>query len=135
MRQLIPAVLVAVLAVGAAYGGAYQDYLGLRHITQDVTALSAGLTSKNLSGTIAEGGSFQQAADKNPDRKSIEFQNYSDTDTCYLYMAEQGTPAIGVNVLRIEPDGYYLRSIGAIPQGPVRLTCDSTGDAFYLVVQ
>lgn len=94
--------------------------------------LSARASQQNYSGTITTGGTFQLTAPAVGTRTFIDFINTS-ADTCYLFIST-GTPTTG-NSVPVSPGQEYFRSAGPIPNEAIYVTCTTTSDTFYLVVQ
>lgn len=95
----------------------------------------------NLSGSITTGGTFQTLTAVSGTRHSIEFENICNVgancggvnDNCYIFFGS-GT-ATAAKSLLIPTGSYYLRAISAIPADQIQVTCDTTGDKFYAVIQ
>lgn len=102
----------------------------------------AASSEVDRSGTVAAGGTFQTAAASASGRLSIHFQNIcnvtgkctAQTNFCYVNVND-AVSATTSNSLAIAPGQAYLRSDGAIPSNAIRVTCDGTGDKFYLTTQ
>lgn len=109
---------------------------------QPVTAMADPRGTLNLSGTITTGGTFQTAQVATGGRRSIEFVNICNiagkcnatTDVCWVNMTAAAT-ATTDNSIPVAAGSAYLRSISSIPNDAIRITCDVTGDKFYLSVQ
>lgn len=87
---------------------------------------------RNFSGSITTGGTFQMAAPKVGNRVSIDFINTS-SHTCYLHM-DPGV-ATTANSIPVQSGQEYLRVTQPVPNDEIDVTCTTTADTFYLVVQ
>lgn len=94
----------------------------------------------DYSGSVTTGGTFQTISLPGT-RRSIEFQNLciisgkctATTNACYLFFGS-GTASTDKAIV-VQAGQGYLRSDGVIPSDTLKLTCDGTGDKFYLRVQ
>lgn len=109
-------------------------------VASTVSAQTAMIT-KDLSGTIATGGTFQTITVPSGVRHSVDFQNVcsvsgncnTTSDVCYLYFGN-GAATIADSITLQAGQGY-LRSSGSIPGDVIQLTCTTTSDSFRLWVQ
>jgi hypothetical protein len=95
--------------------------------------LPNALNTTQGSGTINSGGTYQQISAANASRGSLEIQNKSGADNCYLFFGTTAAAnAAGIaGGLIIYAGQDYLRASGTIPGDAVQLTCATTGDPFY----
>jgi len=97
------------------------------------TALPGASATTNGASTITTGGTFQQLAAAASARLSVEFQNKTASDSCYLFFGPSGETT--AKSVKISAGQDYLRSQGAIPSDRIAATCDTNGDVFYFATQ
>ena len=85
-------------------------------------------TSTNRGGTIATGGTAQQAMAANAARRGFVIQNQSSGD---LYISGLGTATLDQNSLKIAAGGYYETPPHHVSTGAISIIGATTGQAFY----
>ena len=98
----------------------------LRQIATNTTGGSGGDTDR--SGTIAAGGTAQQAMAANSVRKHFFFQNLSDTD---MWVRWTGTASAGAGSVLVKAGGgSYENPPNFCPTGAISIFCVTTGKAY-----
>jgi hypothetical protein len=96
-------------------------------ISGTVTANSASGTVTNRSSTISTGGTSQQVAASNSNRKYFLIQNISDTD---MYVGVGYTPTTTTGILLAKNGGGVSFESNYIPTSQINILCATTGKAF-----
>lgn len=94
--------------------------------------------TKNVSLTIATGGTFQvaiastAASGNGPRSLTVQNNNTGTTENCWVYVGT--TPTIARSI-RLLPGGSYTRYWPFIPSDDIRVTCDTNGSTVYVDYQ
>lgn len=146
MRKFLLLVLLALATPALAQNTAIRDPVTLNtacvNTSSGLCVAGTPTTQTNSATTVTTGGTFQTGAAASTTRKAFEFQNICNksgnctatTNNCYVFVAASGTPTTANSII-VQAGWGYLRSIGAVPSDAIQVTCDGTGDKFYLAVQ
>ena len=114
----ILALLSALLFTGAAWGQAVS-----------VPALTTG-----RSVAITVGATFQTVVAAGNYRSLTIQNNNTNTDNCWVYVANAGSPTTANSIL-LTPGAAYTRYFPYIPNGAIKATCTTTADTLYADTQ
>lgn len=96
-------------------------------VTTTPTRSAPAVGPSNMSGTITTGGTAQQIAAANADRRGGWIQNNSTSD---LWLNDLGTATIGGSSLKIPAGGYYEFPATGVPTGALSIIGPNTGQAW-----